>query len=259
MQLPFHKYQGTGNDFIIFDNRRETFPVRRDLIARLCHRRFGIGADGLMLLQNHPDYDFHMVYFNADGNPSSMCGNGGRCLVKFAQSLGVFETETVFLAVDGPHEARVGDGLVHLKMADVDQIKRESVYDFLNTGSPHYVTFVDNVQATDVAGQGRTIRYSETFRPGGGTNVNFVERMKDNTLFVRTYERGVEDETYSCGTGVTACALAASYRDLKSPVRIKTLGGDLQVSFRKEGEQKFTDIYLIGPADRVFEGEITIQ
>jgi diaminopimelate epimerase len=143
-------------------------------------------------------------------------------------------------------------------MADVNQVKRESVYDFLNTGSPHYVTFVDNVQATDVVGQGRTIRYSETFRPSGGTNVNFVERMKDNTLFVRTYERGVEDETYSCGTGVTACALAASYRDIKSPVRIKTIGGDLQVSFRKEGGQKFTDIYLIGPADKVFEGEITI-
>ncbi len=258
-QLHFHKYQGTGNDFIIFDDRDQTFPANPSLVARLCHRRFGIGADGLMLLQNHPGYDFRMVYFNADGNPSTMCGNGGRCLVKFAQSLGLFETETTFLAVDGPHEAQVREGLVHLKMMDVNGVRREAEYDFLNTGSPHYVTFVDNVRETDVTGRGRRIRYNDHFGPNGGTNVNFVEVLEDNALFVRTYERGVEDETYSCGTGVTACALAASYRHLVSPVRIKTLGGDLRVSFRQTSEDAFTDVYLIGPAEKVFEGEIVVN
>jgi len=259
MQLRFHKYQGTGNDFIIFDDRDETFPVSQPLVARLCHRRFGIGADGLMLLQNHPQYDFRMVYFNADGNPSTMCGNGGRCLVKFAQSLGIFGTATTFLAVDGPHEAQVRDGLVYLKMTDVEGVQREEAYDFLNTGSPHYVTFVDNVRATDVTGQGRSIRYSEPFAAKGGTNVNFVEVLENNALFVRTYERGVEDETYSCGTGVTACALAASYRHLNSPVKIKTVGGDLQVAFQRTDTDSFTSIYLIGPAQEVFRGEIVVD
>ncbi len=258
-QLHFHKYQGTGNDFIIFDDRDQTFPVHPSLVARLCHRRFGIGADGLMLLQNHPGYDFRMVYFNADGNPSTMCGNGGRCLVKFAQSLGLFESETTFLAVDGPHEAQVREGLVYLRMMDVDGVRREAGYDFLDTGSPHYVTFVDNVRETDVTGQGRRIRYNDQFAPGGGTNVNFVEVLGDNALFVRTYERGVEDETYSCGTGVTACALAASYRHLASPVRIKTLGGDLRVSFRQTGAGSFADVYLIGPAEKVFEGDVVVN
>lgn len=259
MQLRFHKYQGTGNDFVIFDDRNGTFPVSPSLVAHLCHRRFGIGADGLMLLQNHPGYDFRMVYFNADGNQSTMCGNGGRCLVMFARALGIFETETTFLAVDGPHQAHVRDGLVYLKMMDVAGVQREREYDFLNTGSPHYVTFAEEVRSTDVTGLGRSIRYNNYFGPIGGTNVNFVEVQADNTLFVRTYERGVEDETYSCGTGVTACALAASYRNLVSPVRIKTLGGELQVAFRQIGEGSFADVYLIGPAQKVFEGEVAIN
>jgi diaminopimelate epimerase len=261
MLLHFYKYQGTGNDFVIIDDRRQTFPVSQELVARLCDRRFGIGADGLMLLQNHPDYDFKMVYFNSDGNTSSMCGNGGRCLVRFAHALGIFQQETTFDAVDGKHEAYVQNGLIYLKMNDVRYVQRETEFDFLNTGSPHYVTFQKNVQGMtheEVVMQGRAVRYNDYFAPKGGTNVNFVEVMPDNSLFVRTYERGVEDETYSCGTGVTACALAANFRQFASPVQIHTKGGDLQVSFRQVGEHEFTDIYLIGPAEKVFEGMIEI-
>ncbi len=261
MLLHFYKYQGTGNDFVIVDDRKKTFPVSQELVARLCDRRFGIGADGLMLLQNHDEYDFKMVYFNSDGNTSSMCGNGGRCLVRFAHALGIFQQETTFDAIDGKHEAYVQNGLVYLKMNDVRYIQHEKEYDFLNTGSPHYVTFRDNVQIMshmEIMEQGRAIRYGDQFGPKGGTNVNFVELLPDNSLFVRTYERGVEDETYSCGTGVTACALVANLRQLPSPVQIHTKGGDLKVAFRPNGENSFTDIYLIGPAEKVFEGMIEI-
>ncbi|MDJ1484674.1 diaminopimelate epimerase [Cytophagaceae bacterium YF14B1] len=261
MLLHFYKYQGTGNDFVIIDDRKQTFPISQELVAKLCDRRFGIGADGLMLLQNHPEYDFRMVYFNSDGNTSSMCGNGGRCLVRFAHALGIFKETTTFEAVDGLHEASVKDKLVYLKMNDVRYVQHEAGYDFLNTGSPHYVTFMEEVQSMthdEIVKQGRAIRYNDYFGPKGGTNVNFVEFLPDNSLFVRTYERGVEDETYSCGTGVTACALAANFHQLKSPVQIRTKGGDLQVAFNQVGEQEFTDIYLIGPAEKVFEGMIEI-
>ncbi|MBC7922541.1 MAG: diaminopimelate epimerase [Ferruginibacter sp.] len=255
--MRFHKYQGTGNDFVMVDNRDEAFPVRTELVARLCHRRFGIGADGLILLQNHPHCDFRMVYFNADGNEGSMCGNGGRCLVQFAHQLGLVGGKVTFLASDGEHEAFLRDGLVHLKMADVGAVEGDGEVDFLDTGSPHCVVYRNDLRAFDVPGEGRKIRYDERFAPGG-TNVNFVERLPDGQLFVRTYERGVEDETFSCGTGVTAAALSAGRRGGGSPVRIQTLGGELQVSFRQTGPQQFTDVYLIGPARKVFEGELPV-
>ncbi|MGA0558369.1 diaminopimelate epimerase [Larkinella sp. VNQ87] len=256
--MSFYKYQGTGNDFILIDDRDESFPVSQERIAHLCHRRFGVGADGLILLQNHPEYDFRMVYFNADGAEGSMCGNGGRCIVRFAHDLGLFEKQTRFLAVDGEHEAVVDGGEVSLKMNEIAGIEQHPDYTFLNTGSPHYVKIVEDVEAMDVVAEGRPVRYSERFAPGG-TNANFIEPIGDNTLFVRTYERGVEEETYSCGTGVTASALVAHRQlGMQSPVSIQTLGGNLRVSFRTRDDGSFTDLYLIGPAVRVYSGAVDV-
>ncbi len=265
--MQFHKYQGTGNDFIIIDDRAHAFDeADQALVARLCHRRFGIGADGLILLRNKPDFDFEMVYFNADGHPSSMCGNGGRCLVAFAKELGIIASEARFLAVDGPHDARIdADGTVRLKMQDAaapqpDETGGHDV--FLHTGSPHHVHFLDPAQAPTLAGfnvfaTGQAIRRHPAYAPAG-TNVNFVEVPADPSQPwpVRTYERGVEDETLSCGTGVTAVALAASQRGATSPVRLSTPGGELEVAFEQHPNGGFTNVWLSGPAVRVFGGEI---
>ncbi|RRB18409.1 diaminopimelate epimerase [Larkinella knui] len=254
--MDFFKYQGTGNDFILIDDRDETFPASQERIARLCHRRFGIGADGLILLRNHSEYDFQMVYFNADGAEGSMCGNGGRCIVRFAHDLGLFEKETRFLAVDGEHYAVVTEEEVSLKMNEISGIDHQPDYSFLNTGSPHYVKVVEDVESMDVVAEGRPVRYDDRFAPGG-TNANFIEPIGSNTLFVRTYERGVEDETYSCGTGVTASALVAHQQlGMNSPVLIQTIGGNLRVSFEVTADGSFNDLYLTGPAVRVFTGSI---
>jgi len=260
MLLNFYKYQGTGNDFILIDDRAELFPVSTQLVARLCHRRFGIGADGLILLQNQPGYDFKMIYFNADGAEGSMCGNGGRCIVRFAHDLGIFQEHTTFMAVDGVHEATATEQVIRLKMGPVNGYEKHETYDFLNTGSPHYVAYVDDVDKTDVVSIGRAVRYGETYGPAGGINVNFVQVIAPNHLKVRTYERGVEDETYSCGTGVTACALSSySHFGWESPVNITAVGGNLQVEFGEISPGKFDDIYLIGPAVRVYEGSLEIE
>ena len=260
----FTKYQGTGNDFILIDDRNNTFPTHNSaLVAQLCHRRFGIGADGLILLQNHSDSDFRMVYFNADGAEGSMCGNGGRCIVQFAHELGLFKTHTRFLAVDGEHLAEIDGDEVRLKMSNVPAPSNESLtgpgtYFFLNTGSPHVIQFVEGLATYDVLNKGRLLRNDAAFSPGG-TNVNFAELLTANSLFVRTYERGVEAETYSCGTGVTAAALIAHRQHgLSSPVAIRTPGGNLRVTFTPQPDGSFTDIHLIGPAQRVFGGNITL-
>ncbi|AKD55868.1 diaminopimelate epimerase [Spirosoma radiotolerans] len=257
--MDFFKYQGTGNDFILIDDRHKTFPATdQAFIEHLCHRRFGIGADGLILLQNDSDYDFRMVYFNADGAEGSMCGNGGRCIVRFAHDLGLFDRETRFIAVDGEHTAIVDEESISLKMSAVSGTEDRDGLTFLNTGSPHVVLFVDDLESLDVVAEGRAIRYSDSFQPGG-TNVNYAQVLADDTVFVRTYERGVEDETYSCGTGVTAVALAAHQQlALTDPVAIKTIGGNLRVSFKQSGDGTFDTIYLIGPAKRVFAGSITV-
>lgn len=267
--LFFEKYQGTGNDFIMIDDRAEVFDIQdQKLIERLCHRRFGIGADGLILLRHSDDTDFRMVYFNADGREGSMCGNGGRCIVAFAHSLGVFQGKTVFDAADGLHEAQIKDGIVSLKMKDVNSIEVGNDFYWLDTGSPHYIAYTTQLSDFDVFAKGKAIRYSDKFSPKG-TNVNFVERKGDKHLFVRTYERGVEDETLSCGTGVTACAIAESYANptmsgisnlglgVGFEVNIKVLGGDLAVSYHKKGN-KFTNIYLKGKAEKVYEGTVSI-
>jgi diaminopimelate epimerase len=259
MEITFYKYQGTANDFVMIDNRQKLFdPNNQALVAWLCERRLGVGADGLILLQNRPDYDFEMVYFNADGRLGSMCGNGGRCTVQFAKQLGIIQDKAYFLAADGDHYASIlPNGHISLKMNDVQAIECADNYYYLNTGSPHYVTFVEDINNFEVFNQGRSIRYNDRFR-AEGTNVNFAELPAlDKPLFVRTYERGVEDETFSCGTGVTATAIAASFKGRTSPVKIKTLGGDLEVAFNRQGET-VSDIYLIGPAELVFEGKINI-
>lgn len=258
MAISFYKYQGTGNDFVMIDNRKYTFPAENEtLVKHLCDRRVGIGADGLILLQDHPDYDFEMVYYNADGRVGSMCGNGARCTVRFARQLGVIEDVACFLAADGEHQASVERDLIQLKMNDVHGVERIGDDYYLNTGSPHYIRFVDDVQSIDVFKEGRAIRYNDRFA-AVGTNVNFVQKTGDNEIFVRTYERGVEDETLSCGTGVTAAALVAGMEGMQSPIKVKVLGGELEVAFQQSGEEGFKYIYLIGPAKQVFTGSFTV-
>jgi diaminopimelate epimerase len=256
LKLHFYKYQGTGNDFIFVDNRKKVFLPDKGLIARLCDRRFGIGADGVVLIQGHEKYDFEMIYFNPDSS-QSFCGNASRCAVHFANILGIIEDNAHFLAIDGPHYAHIEGGLVHLKMSDVDNLEDLNGRFFINTGSPHYISFVDNIDEVDVINEGRKIRYSEPYREKG-VNVNFVQRLEGNQIFVRTYERGVEDETLSCGTGVTAAALAACDHGYYSPVKIKTRGGELQIAFSKASNHSYNQIYLIGPAIKVFEGEVEV-
>lgn len=261
MQLNFYKYQGTGNDFILIDNRSQGISLTTEQIHLLCNRRFGIGADGLMLLELEPGFDFKMVYFNSDGNQSSMCGNGGRCITAFAKHQGLISGKCKFLAIDGAHEAIVTeDNKVSLKMADVKEIEKNSDHYYLNTGSPHYVRSVNGIENYDVIGEGKKIRYNDRFKEQG-TNVNFIEK-KDDAVFVRTYERGVEDETYSCGTGVTAAALVAGLEGMlstKNSCIVKTLGGDLEVKFEKVLDTNFYNIWLIGPAELVFKGDIEIK
>lgn len=261
MQLSFYKYQGTGNDFILIDNRSNQISLTTEQVRFLCHRRFGIGADGLMLLELEPGSDFKMVYYNSDGNPSSMCGNGGRCITAFAKHLGIIKNSANFLAIDGMHEATIDENeIISLKMQDVKNVEIGEDHFYLNTGSPHFVKFINNVETFDVKNMGALIRYNDRFKEEG-TNVNFIERLEDN-LFVRTYERGVEDETYSCGTGVTAAALVAAIKGVsngKNNCFIKTLGGNLEVKFERVLEQNFYNIWLIGPAVKVFNGTIEIE
>src|SRR5829696_1580715 len=250
MRLHFYKYQGTGNDFVIFDNRNGKIKLTKKQVAFLCNRRFGIGADGLMLLNPHPSYDFEMKYYNADGGESTMCGNGGRCLVKFAAEMGISNSEYRFIAIDGEHEASIeSNGNVSLKMNDVASIHSHNNKHVLNTGSPHYVEVLQNVMELNVFEKGRDIRYSDEFKKEG-INVNFVEQTEEpDSIIVRTYERGVEDETYSCGTGVTAAALVSYHNENGyNFVNVETKGGQLSVEFDRIGET-YKNIWLIGPAE----------
>jgi diaminopimelate epimerase len=261
MKLEFYKYQGTGNDFVILDNRQNQVPVlTTKFIKHICDRRFGVGADGLMFLSNKAGFDFEMVYFNADGNESSMCGNGGRCLVKFAHHIGIHKSRYHFIAIDGEHAAEIdSDGGVRLKMKNVTEVEHHNAHFILNTGSPHFVKFAVNVPNIDVVETGREIRYSPAFEKEG-INVNFVELLADDSIYVRTYERGVEDETLSCGTGVTASALIAAHNENGfNRVEVKTPGGHLSVEFEKVDDQTFRNIWLCGPAELVYKGEMTYE
>ncbi|MBC7689658.1 MAG: diaminopimelate epimerase [Aquabacterium sp.] len=258
MIVELYKYQGTGNDFVILDNRDNEYSLlTTKQIKHICNRHFGIGADGLMLLNKKDSYDFEMVYYNADGKESSMCGNGGRCLVKFAYHRGIVKTSYHFKAIDGSHWAEIdSDGIVRLQMQNVSAVAYHTSYAVLNTGSPHFIKFAPEVADIDVVATGSGIRYSKEFAPEG-INVNFVETTNEDTIFVRTYERGVEDETLSCGTGVTAAALLSAHNDSGfNKVKVKTPGGQLSVEFDKTDDQHFKNIWLCGPAEFVFKTQV---
>ena len=264
MKIKFYKYHGTGNDFILIDNRLQNVTLASEDIIRMCERRYGIGADGLIFLQHHPDYDFEMKYYNADGSPATMCGNGGRCISALAAHLGIGGENLRFIAGDGPHQALIlsVQGLVssiRLSMRDVPAGKPDKRDYLFNTGTPHFVRFLRDANDPDfdTISEGRSIRYHERFA-STGINVNFVSALGDG-IFVRTYEKGVEDETLSCGTGVTASALAwAMEQDLtKGPVSVRTRGGLLYVDFLRN-QEGFRDIWLTGPAVQTFEGAFEI-
>jgi len=260
MEIDFFKYQGAGNDFVIIDNRKGFFPKDNyELIQLYCDRKFGIGADGLMLLENDAHADFKMEYFNANGRPGSMCGNGGRCIVAFAKSLGLFDGTTKFMALGESYQATMQGNEVSLKMIDVAKIEVFDNHVFLDTGSPHHVAFVNNLSEFNVVNHGRKIRHGAPYNEAG-TNVNFVEKLNNNTFSVRTYERGVEDETLSCGTGVTAVALASYHlnRTTEKKVHIETPGGKLKIEFEKENDV-YKNIILTGPATFVFQGKIDMK
>jgi diaminopimelate epimerase len=271
MKIHFFKYQATGNDFVVIDNREGKFSFSVPQIKKICDRRFGVGADGLILIEKHPTLAFNLVYYNSDGS-QSLCGNGSRAAVLMASFLGLLEGKTQFNAYDGPHDAELLDSeIIRLKMNDVSEMRKVDGDIFINTGSPHHLRFVKDVAAYPVVEEGRKIRHSKVYEPAG-TNVNFIELKDSNTIYVRTYERGVEDETLSCGTGVTAAALAASFYGYTSPVRIQVKGGDLSVEFKSarlagqpdhsglptDESGTFHDIFLTGPAKMVFEGDLDL-
>ena len=255
MDQTFYKYQGTGNDFILIDDRANVFPLKYvSLVARLCDRRFGIGADGLILIQNAATSDFKMVYFNADGNESSLCGNGARCTIAFANFLNCIEDKTTFEAVDGLHSAHIDGDIISLQMHDVSKIQAFENHTFLDTGSPHHVEMVEKLKTFDVYGNGKRIREGSPYY-ATGTNVNFVEQLAKDQFAIRTYERGVEDETLSCGTGATAVALAM-YENKKTTatkIKINVQGGVLEIQFEVT-DKGYSQIFLSGPAEQVYSG-----
>ncbi len=259
MFINFFKYHGTGNDFIILDGRSQEIELTEEHIRQMCHRRFGIGADGLMIYLNRPGYDFEMRYYNADGREGSMCGNGGRCIIKFAYATGLHKEFYHFIAADGEHEAEIDlNGWIRLKMNDVAKVVSDGTEFVLNTGSPHIVKFVNDLDEYNVDHEGKQIRNNEVYR-NDGINVNFVETINDHTIFVRTYERGVEAETWSCGTGVTASALVSAHNETGfNQVDVQTLGGKLSVEYERINENSYKNIWLCGPAQYVFEGKVKI-
>lgn len=263
MQIPFYKYEGAGNDFVMIDNRGLQVSPGQEFVKRICDRHFGIGADGMILLEEDGVSDFSMRYYNADGNEGTMCGNGGRCITLFANQLGLIESEARFSAIDGGHQSiilNLGDGatIILLKMNDVENIIEKQGQWMIDTGSPHLVIPVDNLDEVDVYSEGRKIRYSPLFADEG-INVNFV-KIANNSVWIRTYERGVENETLACGTGAVAAAITAfgGNPGLSSPVHVEARGGLLKVHLNKQS-QKYTNIWLEGPAKCVFKGEINID
>ena len=260
MKLQFEKYQGTGNDFVMIDNREKRFNAMELPVSALCDRKFGIGADGVIVIEHHDSLDFNMIYFNPDGS-QSFCGNGSRCAVAFAHSLGMIGDETNFLSTDGAHFAQMRNGLIELKMHDVTQVERVQSDFVINTGSPHYLRFVSDVNDIDIIPNAKEIRYNERFAKEG-INVNFIEQKSDGGIRIRTYERGVEDETLSCGTGVTAAVLGdflnhGAKASSSTNTIVDSRGGTLSVRFTYS-DNHFTNIFLVGPARKTYTGEIEI-
>lgn len=257
MEQTFYKYQGTGNDFILIDDRTNVFPIKDvSLIGKLCDRRFGIGADGLILIQNAAASDFKMVYFNADGNESTLCGNGARCTIAFANFLNCIKDRTTFEAVDGLHSAHIDGDIISLQMHDVNEIQAFENHTFLDTGSPHHVQMVEELKTFDVYANGKRIREGSPYYKAG-TNVNFVEQLAKDQFAIRTYERGVEDETLSCGTGATAVALAMhqNKKTTATKIKINVQGGILEIQFETT-DKGYSQIFLSGPAEQVYSGTI---
>ena len=260
MKISFSKYQGTGNDFVMLDNLNGQYDsLTIPQIQLICDRRFGVGSDGLIKINSHNSSDFEVEYFNSDGS-KSFCGNGARCSVAFAETLGVNVSDTSFLGIDGLHKASKNQDVISLEMGDVSEIRKIENDFVIYTGSPHYIRFIDAINDLDIVQFGKKVRYSEEFK-NEGINVNLVEIVDANNLIVNTYERGVEDETLSCGTGVTACVLAFAYQTQllgEHKVSVKVKGGNLSVFFNQETLGKFTTIHLIGPGEFVFSGEINV-
>lgn len=261
MKIHFYKYQATGNDFVMIDNRSGELSLTTEQVQKICDRKFGVGADGLMLIEKDPQLDFNLIYFNQDGS-QSLCGNGSRAAMSFVSYLKMVNGHAAFNAYDGRHEATLEkNDTVRLKMNDTKGIVRHDDDLWIDTGAPHLMRFVKDIRAINVFEEGFKLRHSKPFKPQG-TNANFVELLPDNTIFVRTFERGVENETLSCGTGVTAAALAATTKGYTSPVKIKTLGGELAVEFKSSqsaaSQEAFEEIFLVGPAKMVFEGYLEL-
>lgn len=255
-KIKFCKYEGTGNDFIMIDGINNIVPkLSSDLIQQMCNRRFGIGADGVIILKTKENYDFEMAFYNSDGNKGTMCGNGGRCIVAFAHNLGIIKNSTVFFAPDGEHVANVeSENEISLKMQDVNEIHQHKQGLFIDTGSPHLLIFTKNNDFETAYKQGKKIRYSNDYKNMGGVNVNFINITK-NKINLITYERGVEDITYSCGTGSVATALAVNLKhNKKSPIEINTKGGVLKIEFKHTKNSNFVDIWLKAKAKKIFEG-----
>jgi len=256
-KISFAKYHGAGNDFSLIDNRNAIINLSEKEIAFLCNRRLGIGADGLMLLEKEKGFDFKMRYYNADGKEATMCGNGGRCIVAFANKIGIKKEKYQFIAVDGEHLAHLKKDIVNLKMTTVNEINTFDTDYFLDTGSPHLVRMVKDIKKTNVYEEGKHLRYDSRFGKDG-CNVNFIQ-IKENKIDIRTYERGVEAETLACGTGAVASAIAANQLFPKiKEFELKALGGTLKVRFEKNND-KYTNIWLQGPATFVFDGELSFK
>ncbi|MCH4895746.1 diaminopimelate epimerase [Marinilabiliaceae bacterium JC040] len=258
MNIDIYKYHGAGNDFILIDNRLNNYTLDTKHIAFLCDRHLGVGADGLMILENDAEHDFKMRYYNSDGKEASLCGNGSRCIVRFAKDLNIIENKTSFMAFDGVHEAEIfTNDYVKLQMQDVSYIKDYSDHYFLDTGSPHAIFFVNINDDIDIYNEGKRIRNSDLYRKEG-TNVNFV-KIFDSYINVATYERGVENETLSCGTGCVASAITFHHqsKSKSNSIDIKAKGGNLNVSFNFENGI-YKNIFLEGPTCFVFKTKIQI-